>query len=153
MQRDHREIDEGLTQFKDGLSLGECRREPLASASAALRRHIYLEEEILFPPLGEAGLAPPVAVMFEEHGIIWAALDEMTQLVDEDGDVATIKRDFDGLVGVLGEHNWKEEGILYPAADQVLDETVGSQVLEFLERGVAPDGWVCRNSRLAREAQ
>ncbi len=153
MASDHREIDEGFTQFREGLSLGERRREPLARAAAALRRHIYLEEEILFPPLGEAGLAPPVAVMFEEHGAIWGTLDDITRCLDEESDVTSIQQAYDSLVGILGEHNRKEEGILYPAADRLLDSTVSSQVLEFLDRGVPPADWICGNLRRAGNAK
>ena len=52
---EHNEIDAGIEAFLEGLSLGETRMQELTRAVEALRRHIYLEEEFLFPPLRAAG--------------------------------------------------------------------------------------------------
>ena len=75
LEREHHEIDAGIAAST--ASPGDPR--PLARAIRALRRHIYLEEEFLFPLLGEAepGLRAPVFVMRREHAQIWAALDTL----------------------------------------------------------------------------
>src|SRR5512139_1430603 len=77
LEREHREIDEGIEVFSAGLSAGQPDREPLTRAIRALRRHIYVEEEFLFPTLREAGLLPPVLVMLREHAQIWTTLDSL----------------------------------------------------------------------------
>ena len=77
LEREHQEIDAGLEAFADGLESGELRGADLDRAADALRRHIYLEEEFLFPPLRAAGMVPPVLVMLREHGEIWRTLDAL----------------------------------------------------------------------------
>src|SRR5690554_5908558 len=72
LEREHREIDDGLEIFSAGGEGTDERREALERAIRALRRHIYLEEEFLFPPLREAGLVAPIFVMLREHAQIWA---------------------------------------------------------------------------------
>ena len=53
LEQEHQEIDAGISTFT--ASPGDP--QPLTRAIRALRRHIYLEEEFLFPLLGEAGRA------------------------------------------------------------------------------------------------
>lgn len=50
LEREHHEIDAGIAAFT--AAPGDW--QPLARAIRALRRHIYLEEEFLFPLLREA---------------------------------------------------------------------------------------------------
>ena len=54
LEREHREIDGGIEAFIEGLPEGKDQTEPLLRSVNGLRRHIYLEEEFLFPPLREA---------------------------------------------------------------------------------------------------
>jgi hypothetical protein len=75
LEHEHHEIDAGLEAFLAGLDCGQTRTQDLTHAVEALRRHIYLEEAFLFPPLRAAGLIPPVLVMLREHGEIWRTLD------------------------------------------------------------------------------
>ena len=147
LEREHRDIDQGLAQFTEGLNRGEWLAASLDTAAAALRRHIYLEEEILFPPLRETGLVAPVAVMLREHGEIWRALDELQQAVDGRTDSAIAQRAYGELEYLLEAHNEKEEQILYPQADLVLDEPTGVRLRDFLAHGILPAGWVCERVR------
>ena len=50
LEQEHREIDDGIAAF----TAVPGDRHALARAIGALRRHIYLEEEILFPLLSQA---------------------------------------------------------------------------------------------------
>ena len=75
LEHEHREIDEGIEAFTSGQADAETQTAPLTRAMDALRRHIYLEEEFLFPPLRSAGLMAPVFVMLREHGEMWKTLD------------------------------------------------------------------------------
>jgi DNA-binding transcriptional ArsR family regulator len=65
LKREHREIDDGIAAF----SASPADTRPLTRAIWALRCHIYLEEEFLFPLSGEAepALRAPVFVMLREH--------------------------------------------------------------------------------------
>ena len=74
--REHHEIDAGIQAYLDGLDSGGSVA-PLQTAMHALRRHIYLEERFMFPPLREAGLMMPILVMLKEHGELWRRMDEL----------------------------------------------------------------------------
>jgi len=132
LQQEHVDIDAGI----DG-------EGTMLDAIAALRRHIYLEEKLLFPPLREAGMLGPVMVMLLEHGQMWHLMDELEPILREDPAdprIGSLRRD---LVAQIEAHNPKEEMILYPQADTALDEESSSELRDFLEAGSMPDGWVC----------
>ncbi len=71
LTREHRDIDTGIRAFVVDLERGVVSPEPLLSAFEALRRHIYLEEAFLFPPIRQAGVLMPILVMLREHGTLW----------------------------------------------------------------------------------
>jgi hypothetical protein len=141
LEREHRKIDAGIAAFT--ASPGDP--QPMTRAIGALRRHIYLEEEFLFPLLREAepGLAAPVFVMLREHAQIWAMLDSLERDPGADGVLALCKR----LAAHLLHHNLKEEKILYPRGDGALRTAVADRLRAFLGSGELPAGWVCIKAR------
>lgn len=142
LEDEHHEIDDGIETFLEGLARGELQLSQLTRAGAALRRHIYLEEEFLFPPLRAAGMLAPVLVMLREHGEIWQTLDAIDGLdaaVDPDG----LRERCRELLDRLAEHNAKEEPIIYPRGDAVLDADQTAQLLDFIDSAELPQGWVC----------
>lgn len=150
LEREHREIDAGLAEFQDGLETGESKEAALRAASSALRRHIFIEEELLFPPLRSAGLYGPVTVMLMEHAEIWRTLDELDALVDSGGDRRAMEQALATLSRLLNEHNEKEEHILYPQADLATAADVRQNVLDQVASGSLPAGWVCQHLRPGR---
>jgi hemerythrin-like domain-containing protein len=147
LEREHREIDAGVDAFRAGLARGEATAEPLLQALAALRRHIYLEEEFVFPPLRAAGMVPPIFVMLREHGELWTTMDTLEGQLAQDpaGDAATATCQM--LTVQLQTHNDKEEPIIYPEVDAKLEPQVQEQLRSFLESGTMPDGWVAERAR------
>jgi regulator of cell morphogenesis and NO signaling len=154
LEREHHEIDERIEAFTAGLARGETEVGRLVAAMDALRRHIYLEEEFLFPPLREAGLVAPIFVMLREHGEIWTTLDALEAKLRKgsggdldgsggDGDVAALCAE---LLGQLERHNSKEEPIIYPQADAVLDAHASAELSAFVDSGAMPEGWVCQRA-------
>lgn len=146
LEREHREIDAGLADFARSVEEGAPRVEPLQSAATALRRHIYVEEEMLFPALRAAGLFGPVAVMIREHGEIWAALDDLEARAHAgaDGGAGGTSEAYRVLAALLESHNEKEEVILYPQSDAVVDADVRQRVEDYLATGELPEGWTCQ---------
>lgn len=144
LEREHHDIDDGIESFAARLAVGTIDAEPLRRASAALRRHIYLEEELLFPRLHEAGMVAPVFVMLREHGQLWRTLDALETELTLMPDSATLQKLCRELVVQLQHHNPKEEHILYPQAEQVLNGEDSSRLREFMQSGELPVGWVCR---------
>lgn len=143
LEREHREIDAGVEAF---LAEGGARGS-LTEALQALRRHIYLEEEFLFPPLRGAGFFAPIFVMLREHGELWRTMAAIEQELAGDG--AGVPAQCKLLLAQLEKHNSKEEPILYPHADDVLGAPASAELHSFLERGSLPDGWVCSGANAA----
>lgn len=145
LETEHQQIDAGIAAF--AAAPGDLR--PLARAISALRRHIYLEEEFLFPLLHEAepALTAPVLVMLREHAQIWDCLDALDQIAAADPGAA--RASLRPLTVQLLHHNLKEEKILYPRADVLLPAVAAARLREFLGTGQLPDGWVCIKARPA----
>jgi len=113
---------------------------PLARAiftdfAHGLRRHIDFEEQLLFPEFetrfrltGENG---PTAVMRAEHGTIVVLLVVMEREIDDPA--APIELSRAELRQIQRDHDLKEEQILYPALDRMLDEEEGDRVVARIQ--------------------
>ncbi len=146
LEHEHQEIDAGITAFTAGPAPGQDRQS-LTRAIRALRRHIYLEEEFLFPLLREAepALIAPLLVMLREHAQLWRTLDSLVRELDSGaGDGLALGRQ---LTVQLLHHNLKEEKVLYPRADSALTAQAAARLREFLSSGELPAGWVCIRAR------
>lgn len=146
LEREHRQIDGGIEAFIAGLPAGKAETEPLVRAMDGLRRHIYLEEEFLFPPLRAAGMMVPLFVMVRQHGELWDAMHAVDALLAVDTDADALLDACRGLLDLLDQHNSKEEPIIYPQADKKLDATASAALGEFLETGRMPEGWACEKA-------
>jgi iron-sulfur cluster repair protein YtfE (RIC family) len=144
--REHREIDNAIEDFIDKLDCGCVQPEPLHTALEALRRHIYVEEAILFPPIREAGMVMPIFVMMREHGELWRTTDALTDLIADRADNEQLRDTCHRLLRQLEQHNSKEEPIIYPHADTDLPAQVSAELARFIETGRIPNGWVCQQA-------
>ena len=90
--------------------------------SVGLRRHIRFEEEILFPTFEEkldiSGATGPTGVMRAEHREIERLIEAIARALEGQGAPLLLRSD---LKELLGQHNLKEEHVLYPGTDQCLD--------------------------------
>ncbi len=146
LEREHHEIDEGISEFVSRLGAGETRVEALSKALDALKRHIYLEEAFLFPPMRHGGLMAPIFVMIREHGQMWRLMDDLLQQASAGGDAAILRDICDQLTGSLEAHNFKEERVIYPQADASLSPEATAELHQFLGTGSMPAGWVCQGA-------
>ena len=118
---DHRQCDQLWADFENAVDSGEGAAELWESFDQAMRRHMAMEEEVLFPALEEAtGMAGgPTAVMRMEHDQMRSLLNRLSQLA-RDGDWEVVADGGDTLMMLIGQHNAKEEGMLYPLAERAL---------------------------------
>ena len=146
LEREHHEIDRGIETFLSRRADEAFSVQSLTDALEALRRHIYLEEELVFPALRDAGMVAPVFVMLREHGEMWRTLDELEAELSADrtGPASALCTE---LVSQLEAHNAKEETILYSQADAVLPATTSADLRVFLDSGQTPEGWRCQRAR------
>ncbi|ORW97395.1 hemerythrin domain-containing protein [Mycolicibacter terrae] len=146
LEREHQELDARLEGVLSGLIGGRVDVDALNAALDGLRRHIYLEERILFPPIRHAGMAMPIAVMMTEHGEIWRTMDALAGLV-AGGDTERMGAICRLLLDQLAVHNSKEEQVIYRAADTGLDPDQAEELTDFIETGLMPDCWECLEAR------
>jgi hemerythrin-like domain-containing protein len=116
---DHRRCDELWAAVEEAADAGEEAKAVAAFAAfdAAMRRHLDMEEQVLFPAFEEAtGMTMgPTRVMRAEHQQMRGVLDQMGQQAGHDlGAVVDLG---DTLLMLIQQHNLKEEGMLYPMAD------------------------------------
>lgn len=121
LEADHRRLDAIVVGVRRHMAEGAFQRagERFAEFVCGLNRHIDIEEQILFPAFEKAtGMAGgPTVVMRHEHVEIRRHMGEATAALRA-GDASAAGEAIDALEGVLGEHNMKEEQILYPMADK-----------------------------------
>jgi regulator of cell morphogenesis and NO signaling len=110
--------------------LAEAKRL-FAEFARGLRRHIGFEEQLLFPAFEEASGLPahagPTAVMRVEHRQIEALLEVIEAQIGVEGGLVLQSRT--ALHRVLGDHNVKEEEILYPSTDGLLGPIASDHLL------------------------
>ena len=76
--------------------------------------------------------AGPTAVMREEHREIEALLQKIEAgIAEKDAPVDALRR---SLHAVLGDHNLKEEQVLYPTTDELLGPEKADQLVERIQR-------------------
>ncbi|MBX3195845.1 MAG: hemerythrin domain-containing protein [Microbacteriaceae bacterium] len=144
LEREHREIDGGIEDYVAAGATGDPA--PLLRAMEALRRHIYLEEEFLFPPLKDAGMTMPVFVMLREHGELWDAMDGIERMLASDASPRERQDTCRGLLAMLDNHNSKEGPVIYPQADAVLAPEATVRLQDIIATGRMPDGWRCEKA-------
>jgi len=119
---DHRRLDTILSAVGGLVEQGAFveAAAKFAEFAGGLSRHIEMEETILFPHFeAKTGMADgPTQVMRAEHVEIRFLLGVLTSalLASDAGAFSAADR---RLHYVLGAHNEKEEGILYPLSDRV----------------------------------
>jgi iron-sulfur cluster repair protein YtfE (RIC family) len=89
---------------------------------AETKRHLQIEEELLFPMLGQAtgmGSSGPVGVMLAEHEQMKRLLNLMEEMGHK-GDGELVLDLGDTLLLLTQQHNMKEEQILYPMSEEAL---------------------------------
>jgi regulator of cell morphogenesis and NO signaling len=146
LEREHREIDAGIEPFSSPLSQHRVQPGPLLQALEALRRHIYLEEEFLLPPLYAAGMTMPLLAMLREHGQIWDTMEALEQELAGSRNAVSLSKRCRELVVQLQHHNLKEERIIYPQADQVLPGAESARLSALISSATMPGGWRCERA-------
>ncbi len=134
MQTDHRRLDAIYGAFQEKYKQGDWEEAGahFREFSLGLRRHIKVEEEILFPVFEEkTGMkdAGPTFVMRMEHTEIKELLDGILAGIGRK-DEAGVKNSEYNLANILADHNMKEEHILYPESDAFISGRERADVIK-----------------------
>ncbi len=120
---DHRACDKLWADVEGAVDAGDSDKAKTCFTTFrdTMLRHLKMEEEVLFPAFEQAtGMrGGPTQVMRMEHEQMKGLLNQMTALA-EAGDLSEVADQGDTLLMLIQQHNSKEEGILYPMAQQHL---------------------------------
>jgi hemerythrin-like domain-containing protein len=120
----HRDCDGGWADIEAAADAGDgdAVRSCWQRFAGAFRRHLAMEEQLLFPAVEAAtGMvdAGPTHVMRMEHEQMRSVLDQMAAAMER-GDHQELLDQGDTLHILIQQHNVKEEGVLYPMAERAL---------------------------------
>lgn len=139
MGADHHRLHDLWRDFIRSVEL--CRidqfHQRAAEFALGMRRHIEIEETMLFPLLeAQTEMDGPTAVMRAEHREIEATLVRLDKLVVA-SDPATIWRTLagepDDPSALFSSHEGKEEAILYPFMDHVFGRAEKDELLSVIQ--------------------
>lgn len=120
-EKDHDRID---VLFRDYLKLKHLNfaeaKKNFVAFKHGLEKHIAREKDILFPVFQrKTGITEgPILVLEEEHRQILRMLQQINLRIQKN-DVSSNRTEHD-LIVILGQHNVKEENVLYPVLDHLL---------------------------------
>ncbi|MGK0291046.1 MAG: hemerythrin-like domain-containing protein [bacterium] len=127
MTIDHKKCDDFYAEGEAALLKGdeENAKKLLLVYDFTMHRHFAMEENLFFPAFeAKTGMTQgPTQMMRMEHDQMRGALAQMREALNEN-DFETVFGIGETLLILLQQHNVKEEGILYPMADQHLAEEV-----------------------------
>lgn len=134
---DHERLDALLVE--EQLRVADVRWPEAAESHAlfarGLERHIRVEEEIVFPLFeARSGIVDgPTAVMHDEHRCMLQALSMMRAAIDRE-DAGAHAEGLAFLNSVRPGHDAKEESILFPMTDRLLEPRDRATVAARLQR-------------------
>ncbi len=130
-----------------GAREGKINGDDARSAVAFFRTfadscHHAKEEDALFPALVARGIPRengPIAVMLDEHEIGRAAVRAMDEAIDgasggDDPSLVRFVHSAREYIELLRQHIAKEDEVLFPMAEGVLDDAARSELLAAFER-------------------
>ena len=121
---DHQDCDSRWADVEELLDTADIdtARPAWQKFNAGIRRHLDMEEQVLFPAFdAKSGMGGggPTAVMRMEHQQMRGLLDQIADAIDVD-DAQEALDVGDTLLMLIQQHNVKEEGMLYPMAENLL---------------------------------
>lgn len=133
MVEDHQNTNDLIKKFIEGLNRSEFSHSLLNQIYELLLKHIYIEENILFPTLPGKVQMDDIIDLEKDHGTVFSNLDT---LLKENGVTEKALKAADELLGILYEHNAFEESFVY--------DYFANEDEEKISTITVPEGWKCR---------
>ena len=128
LKTDHKKILEKVDELEDAVNVSLIDKnkvkEFLHFTEIFAEPHHQKEEKVLFPALEKKGMPKeggPIGVMLFDHETKRGHIRELQKALDENKE-NEIKEQSLAIISLLREHINKEEGILYPCAEDILTE-------------------------------
>jgi iron-sulfur cluster repair protein YtfE (RIC family) len=133
LKADHDRLDRLLEETVAVLERGDLRGLRLRFPEFArhLRDHMRFEEDFMFPVVERTlcHAEGPICVMRRDHREIEDRLAAMAAALYL-GDTTAFRDEHLALVMSLENHNGREERVLYPAIDHILDDAARARLVE-----------------------
>jgi hemerythrin-like domain-containing protein len=122
---DHQSCDSQWAEVESAVEAGDLdtAKRLWQRFDANQRQHLEMEEQVLFPAFEQqTGMTGggPTFVMRAEHEQMRGLLGQMGAAAER-GDFQELVDQGDTLLMLIQQHNQKEEGMLYPMAEQALE--------------------------------
>ncbi|AAT43408.1 hemerythrin domain-containing protein [Picrophilus oshimae] len=131
MKNDHVIVDEMLSKLLESME-NNPDVNLYSEIEKGLKRHIYVEEEVMFPRALKLGVEPArISGLEMEHASIWMLMDRIDRNIND----AHNKKYINEIISILRAHNKQEEDYVYPAFGN--DDSIK------LEEYTVPENWVC----------
>jgi iron-sulfur cluster repair protein YtfE (RIC family) len=131
LQADHRYCESLFALIEPLAADGQWSRAEQARCAFAssLEHHLQREERVLFPAIEEAQGGPVglIAEAHEEHARMRDRLRQLAAAISV-RDLNKLSTAARALQAALDQHNVHEESVLYPLAEQMLDDRAGDLV-------------------------
>ena len=135
---DHRRCDQKWAEVEAAAQVGDVDVEKAKwrTFQDEILRHLRMEEEVMFPAFEQAsGMTEggPTFVMRSEHEQVRGLIEQMSVAADGD-DYDELVDLGDTLLMLVQQHNQKEEQMLYPMAEQALQNDwagIRERLLEY----------------------
>lgn len=149
LTREHQDIDGAIAAFTAQAADGQPQAPTLRAALATLRRHIWLEETMLFPPMRQGSAFAAIFAMLREHGQMWPILDRLDEQLERGAAAREVTATLAELRQVLAAHNDKEERTIYSLADAAHEGESAQKMMALMADGEMPAGWRCARAEPA----
>lgn len=133
---DHERLDTLFLQFQSSQKDNPAQaKEYFREFKSGLQRHITWEEELLFPlfekSTGMSGSGPTIVMRHEHKGLCELLENIHSKVRSGQFDAETESA---SLVSALGEHNHKEENILYPMIDRLVTDKDRQEIFDKMRQ-------------------
>lgn len=133
LKADHHRLDQLLEETLAALERGDVEqlRVRFPEYARHLRDHMRFEEEFMFPVVERmlCNAEGPVCVMRRDHQELNDRLVGMSAALYL-GALPAFREELLALTLSLENHNGREERVLYPAIDRLLDDAARTQLVE-----------------------
>lgn len=143
LERDFPAIERGINEFLALHGGSTAATVGLRRSIEALRRHIYVEQEFVFPPLRSAGREGPVIAMSSDHADLWRTMDELETFLADHKSPKAQQQTCQILMAELDRHLSREDPIVFRHVVEVLTPQDEATLRDEVEHAVLPPDWVC----------
>lgn len=138
LSQDHSRCDQLFAKAEESVAKTDWERAntDFANFRDAMERHFTMEEEVLFPTIEQrAGQRiGPTQVMRMEHQQMRQVFVEMAESVAQQDSDEYLGMS-ETLLMLMQQHNGKEEHMLYPLSDRILQRDVPAVIEEMQQKG------------------